>query len=170
MRYHVELDPEAPQNALHVDVRELPSGALEVLVNGRKVQVDVARTGPQLSVLVDGKVVDLTLEGTPPDVGAVASGHRSYVRVESERQRLAAHAKRGSGTAQDKLIKCPMPGRIIKVMVAPGDEVAAGAAVLIVEAMKMENEVKAKAACKVAAVHVKLGDTVEAGAKLVTFE
>jgi biotin carboxyl carrier protein len=62
-----------------------------------------------------------------------------------------------------------MPGRVIKVLVAPGDEVAVGQPVLVVEAMKMENELKAKTAGTVAEVHVAVGDTVEGNAKLVTF-
>jgi biotin carboxyl carrier protein len=113
---------------------------------------------------------DLTTEGTPPDVGAIASGHRSYVKVESERMRAASAAKKAGGAGSEKIVKSPMPGRVVKVMAEVGQEIAAGTPLLVVEAMKMENEVKAKAACKVAEIFVKAGDTVEANAKLVRFE
>lgn len=166
MRYFVSLDPAAPP--IEIDVEELPSGALSVHAGGKVVDVDVASLRSALSVRVDGAVVDLTTEGLPPELGAIASGHRSYVRVESERMRSANAATKGGGGAGDRLIKSPMPGRVIKILVAPGDDVAPGQAVVVVEAMKMENELKAKGAGKVAEVHVTVGATVESGAKLVT--
>ncbi len=170
MRYYVTLDPSPGAAPVVVDVTELPTGALDVQVAGRKVDVDVVPlAGGTLSVRIDGQMVDLTTEGTPPEIGAVASGHRSYVRVESERQRAAEAAKKAKGGGSDRLLKSPMPGRVVKVLVKAGDEVTAGQPLLVVEAMKMENELKAKSNATVAAVHVEAGATVEANAKLVTF-
>lgn len=168
MRYYVNLDPDPNAKPVLVDVVELPSGELKASIDGRDVAVDVVPLAGQLSVRVDGQVVDLTTEGTPPDIGAVASGHRSYVRVESERMRAAAQAKKSAGGGGDKTIKSPMPGRVVKVLVAKGDEVAVGQGLLVLEAMKMENEVRAKTAGTVAEVHVAAGATVEGGAKLVS--
>ena len=169
MRYYVNLDPSSAAEPLLVDVTELPTGALEVSVGGRHVDVDVVAVGNALSVRVDGQMVDLTTEGAPPEVGAVASGHRSYVRVESERMRAADAAKKAKGGAGDRVLKSPMPGRVVKVLVAVGDEVAAGQPLMVVEAMKMENELKAKAPAKIGEIHVAAGAAVEAGAKLITF-
>ncbi len=168
MRYYVHLSrAEAP---ITVDVIELPDGALDVRVEDRRVDVDVLPVGDALSLRVGGHVVDLTVEGTPPDLGAIASGHRSYVRVESDRSRAAERARKSGAKTLEKLVRSPMPGRVIKVVVGPGDVVEAGAALIVVEAMKMENEIKAKAAGKVAGVHVSVGDAVEGNAKLVSFE
>jgi biotin carboxyl carrier protein len=169
MKYFVNLDASPGSSPIVVDVTEKPSGELEVSVDGKPVPVDVVV--PQeggLSVRVGGRVVDLTTEGQPPELGAIASGHRSYVRVESERQRAAAAAKKGTAGASDKHVKAPMPGRVVKMLVAPGAEVTAGQTLCVIEAMKMENEVKAKAACVVAEVHVAESTTVEANAKLFT--
>ena len=58
-------------------------------------------------------------------------------------------------------VAAPMPGKVLKVNVKPGDEVKAGAVLLVTEAMKMETNVKAKADCKVAEVKFKEGDKVE---------
>jgi len=177
MRYFVHLDASPDAQPIAVDITELPSGALDVRVNGRRVDdVDVAFVGSHgvesrgaLSVRVEGRMVDLTTEGSLPELGAVASGHRSYVRVESERHR-AANAARGSGVgATDKVIKSPMPGRVVRLLVAAREQVAAGQTLCVIEAMKMENEVKAKADCVVETVHVSEGATVEAGGKLITF-
>ena len=63
----------------------------------------------------------------------------------------------------------PMPGRVLKVLVAEGDAVEAGQALVIVEAMKMENEVKARAAAVVDKVLVQAGATVEGNAVLLRF-
>lgn len=170
MRYFVSLDPAAASPPRAVDIRELPNGTLEVLLEGRKVDVDVERIGGVLSIRVDGQIVDLTTEGTPPDVGAIASGHRSYVRVESERQRAADAAKSAKKGSNEKVVKAPMPGRVVRVAVKPGDAVVKGQPLLVLEAMKMENEVKAKDAAVVHDVLVAEGATVEANAKLLTLE
>jgi biotin carboxyl carrier protein len=177
MRYFVTLEssqssqpsqPSPDANPVAVDLVELPSGALEAKVDGKAVDLDVAWIGSQLSVRVDGQVVDLTVEGTLPDLGASASGHRGQVRVESERMRAADTAKKGPHGAGERVIKSPMPGRVVKVLVAKGDTVQAGQGLLVLEAMKMENEVKTKAAGTVAEVHVTTGSAVEGNAKLVT--
>jgi biotin carboxyl carrier protein len=168
VRYYVNLDPDPAAPPVLVDVVELPSGALEVKVDGQPTRVDVLPLGKQLSVRVDGRVVDLTTEGAPPDLGAVASGHRSYVRVESERMRAAAQAKKGGAHDGEKVLRSPMPGRVVKVLIEKGQAVEAGQALLVIEAMKMENEVRAKAAAKVVEIHVTAGVAVEGNAKLVT--
>ena len=168
MKYFVSLDPDPSVAPIVVDVIEKPSGELDVSVDGERVDVDVVSLGRTLSVRASGRVVDLTTEGQPPELGVIASGHRSYVRVESERQRAAAAAKKAAGGASDKMLKAPMPGRVVKMLVSTGTEVAAGQTLCVIEAMKMENEVKAKVACVVAEVHVAEGATVEANAKLFT--
>ncbi|HQY62071.1 MAG: biotin/lipoyl-binding protein [Myxococcales bacterium] len=168
MRYFVSFDPATPEAVTTVDIRELPSGALQVEIEGRRVEVDAEQVGPSLSIRVDGRVVDLTTEGAPPELGAIASGHRSYVRVESERQRAAARTKTSGGGGGDKTLKAPMPGRVVRVLAKPGDAVIAGQPLLVLEAMKMENEVKARADGTVLTVHVTEGATVESNARLLT--
>lgn len=168
MRYYVSLDPNANEAPLLVDLNELPTGQLEVSVGGKPVPVDVVWIDGVASVRVGGRVVDLVTEGQAPELGAVVSGHRAYVRVESERQKAAAAAQGAGGGSGEKTVKTPMPGRVVRLLVAAGAEVEAGTTLCVIEAMKMENEVKAKAKAKVVEVHVKEGATVEGGAKLFT--
>ncbi len=167
MRYYVKLSAGSAEEMV-VDVHELPSGALSVQVAGRTVEADVTALGEQLSIRVDGKMVDLTTEGSAPRVGIIGRGYRTYVEVESERQRAANAVKKGGGGGSENLVRAPMPGRIVKVLVKKGDSVTAGQPLLVMEAMKMENEIKAKAAATIADVHVAAGEAVEGGAKLVT--
>lgn len=166
MRYYVTLSPDS--KPLEIEVTELPSGALEVKMGGKPIDVDVLAVGPSLSVRVGGRVVDLTTEGVPPELGAVASGHRSYVRVESERMRAASAARKHDRGTGDRVVRSPMPGRVVKVCVKVGDDVEVGQPLIVVEAMKMENELKARAAGRILEVHVEAGTAVEGNAKLVT--
>jgi biotin carboxyl carrier protein len=169
VRYYVNLDPTPGASPILVDLQELPTGELRVQVGGRTLDVDVVPLGGQLSVRVGGRVIDLTTEGAPPELGGVASGRRFRARVESERMRAAEAAMRAKTGGADKVLRSPMPGRVVKVLVRAGDAIQAGAPLLVVEAMKMENEVRAKVAGTIAEVHVSTGEPVEGNAKLITF-
>ncbi len=81
------------------------------------------------------------------------------VRDQASGQAAAARVKAEKGNASH--VGAPMPGKVLKVNVKPGDEVKAGAVLLVTEAMKMETNVKAKADCRVAEVRFKEGDKVE---------
>lgn len=171
MRYYVTLDADPASRPVLVDLVELPSGALEVRVDGRPLPVDVVEIGAgraQLNVRVNGQVVDLTTEGRLPDLGAFASGQRASVHVVSERMRSADRAQKSTGAGVDRTVRSPMPGRVVKVLVAMGEVVEAGQGLLVLEAMKMENEVRARVAGTVAEVHVAAGATVDGQAKLIT--
>jgi biotin carboxyl carrier protein len=167
MRYFVEV---AGREHV-VDLSNQPDGSVKLEVDGKPVAVDAVTFGPRaLSVRVGARVADLTIEGSPPQLGVVASGHRTYVKVESERMRAASRVSAASGGGRERDVRSPMPGRIVKMLVAEGETVAAGRAVAIVEAMKMENEVRAKKGGIVAKVHCAPGATVEGNAVLVSFQ
>ncbi len=78
--------------------------------------------------------------------------------------------KKGGGFGGDAQLKSGMPGKIIEIFVKAGDEVKAGKPLLIMEAMKMENEMRAASDVKIKEVCVKQGDSVESGAVLIKFE
>jgi len=77
--------------------------------------------------------------------------------------------KSGGMSGSDAALKSGMPGKITKVFVKEGDEVTAGTPLLVMEAMKMENEMKAPGDVKITKIHVKPGDAVESGATLISF-
>jgi biotin carboxyl carrier protein len=106
------------------------------------------------------------LELAPSGDGSFAGRGGIGVTVEVRRGGgLTSAAAAGSGSVQ-----APMPGRIVKLHVAPGDHVAAGTGLVVMEAMKMENEIGAPHAGTVVRVLVKVGDTVERDAALVELE
>lgn len=171
MRYYVTFADGAE---VPVDVTHLPTGETRVAVDGKTLSTDTvlsaARPGYS-NTRIDNRVVDLFVESKPgsSEVGVVAHRHRFYARVESERTRAVAARNPHAGDAEGTVVS-PMNGRVLKLLVAEGDEVTAGTAVCVVEAMKMENELTAAVGGKVTAIHVAAGDTVEAGAKLVRIE
>jgi biotin carboxyl carrier protein len=139
-----------------------------VVVGGRRLAVDARAHDHATALRIDDCVVDLFMEGAPPGVGVVARGARFYAEVESERMRaLAAALGTKSNAVAEGLVVSPMPGRVLKVLVKEGDEVEAGAPLVVVEAMKMENELVATRAGKILKVHVAAGATVEGGAALI---
>ncbi len=165
MRYFVTF-PSGEE--LPVDVDHLPTGGLSVSVAGRPVAVDLAAQAESNAMRIDGQVVDLFLEGASPGVGVIARGHRFYAKVESERARaLDAALGHKGGAGGDGTVRSPMPGRVVKLLVKEGDEVAAGTPVVVVEAMKMENELGSGRAGVVKKILVTAGQNVESGAALV---
>jgi acetyl/propionyl-CoA carboxylase alpha subunit len=94
--------------------------------------------------------------------------HRS-IKIFNEEAILHESLKAGGGFGTGENLSSGMPGKIVKVLVKAGDEVKEGEPLLIMEAMKMENEMRADRDIKIKHVNVKAGDNVEAGAVLITF-
>ncbi|HEX6941207.1 MAG TPA: biotin/lipoyl-containing protein [Longimicrobiales bacterium] len=162
-----------------------------VTIGGRTFEVDLSGG----AATVDGQPVAAelrTVPGTPirhlladgRSFGLVAGrgeargvwdlhvdGQRYAVEVVDERAR-AIRAMTGAGQAPQgsKPVRAPMPGLVVRVEVEAGQSVRAGQGVVIIEAMKMENELKAEAEGVVARVLVQQGQAVEKGAVLVEFE
>jgi biotin carboxyl carrier protein len=104
----------------------------------------------------------------------VVDGWRLEVTVEPAARADLRDRARRSGSAQIPIpaaeVRAIIPGRVAAVAVAPGDAVAAGQALVILEAMKMQNELRAPRAGTVGRVAVAAGDTVDAGALLLVIE
>lgn len=165
MRYFVTF-PSGEET--EVDVTHLPTGEVRVKIGDRTFDADaLVPASGATSMRVDGSVLDLWMEGTPPDVGVIALGRRFYARAESERMRALAAAAGIHGGKGDGVVTSPMPGRVLKVLVNEGDAITAGTPLVVVEAMKMENELFAEQDGTVAKVFVTPGTNVEGGAKLV---
>jgi biotin carboxyl carrier protein len=116
------------------------------------------------SILVDGASYEVRINDTD-----VTVGHRRFAyQVEYPRQwKRSAGAAGGHGRAA---ILAPMPGKIVRILVAVGDEVEAGQGIVVVEAMKMQNEMKAPVTGRVAEIHAKENDSVVAGAVLAVID
>lgn len=152
-----------------IDIEETPE-SLQVFLNGEPAAVDLRQvTAPSLlSMLKDGRSYEVFAEPTETGFEMVIGGERFMVDVADERSlRLAQVQKRDVERRGDMTIKSPMPGLVVEVNVQAGDAVKAGQRLLVLEAMKMENEIRSFADGTVKAVHVQKGYKVELGQTLV---
>jgi biotin carboxyl carrier protein len=146
-----------------------------VTVDGSPALVDVQRTGQYgLSLLFPddthgGVRVSLAPGSVPGELLAYLDGRTVPVVVNGRRTGRAA-ADTGAGAHGEQRVTAPMPGRVVRVLVAPGDAVEARQPVIVVEAMKMENELRSPKAGVVKDVTVAAGSSVEAGRVLVVIE
>ena len=131
---------------------------LRATVDDRVQELDVTATELGWSLLfAGGRMVDVQLPKV--DVTATVNGRRF------------GRARPGDASARgERRVSAPMPGRIVRVLVRAGDAVAAGQPLVVVEAMKMENELKSPKAGRVKEVSVAEGTSIEAGRLLVVVE
>ncbi len=144
-----------------------------VVVGGVAFDTDLAPVSgtPLYHLLLGGEswsVAAESLEGAGRwALGLV--GERVEVAVQDERSRgIEAVSATSQPTADGGTVRAPMPGLVVRIEVAEGQQVDAGAGLVVVEAMKMENELRAPRSGMVQTVHVAIGQAVEKGASLVT--
>lgn len=145
-------------------------GLVNCLVDGRLVPVDVSMMQPGvLSLIARGRQFRCVLDESAPGYGVVAGGRRHEFEVVDPR---SLKGRRGSAAGADgpRMVKAPMPGRVVRVLVEVGHEVVEQQGVIVIEAMKMQNELKSPKAGRVARVAVAVGETVQQGAVLVIIE
>ena len=137
------------------------------LDGGVERTADVTMPEPGLySILLDGHSYDVQVERAPQKLIVMLRGHRFEVEVHDPRRWSRQSAgRRGEDT---QTVAAAMPGKVLRILVAPGDAVEAGQGIVVVEAMKMQNEMKAARAGRVISVTVQEGATVTAGEVLAT--
>ena len=120
------------------------------------------------SILVGGMSYEVKVVAGPAGFYVDLSGERSVVEVQDPRSAI----RRGAPGIHDgrQSVRAPMPGRVVRVLLSEGAEVEAGSGLVVVEAMKMQNEMKAPKNGRVLSVKASEGDTVAAGEVLVTIE
>lgn len=143
------------------------TAVLKVEVNGVNSLLNVVCTAPnRYSVIKDSKVFDVIFSGQGDSVTATVAGKTVSFTLEDEKTKRRLDHGGHQGHAGGKVMS-PMPGKVVKVLVKAGQAVKNGDGLVVVEAMKMENEFKAHADGVIKAVHVKAGDTVEGGQMLL---
>ncbi|UCF31295.1 MAG: biotin/lipoyl-binding protein [bacterium] len=135
----------------------------EYVVDSRWTQMDL------LSLLIDGQSYQVDIHSEKDCHRVLIEGEHFDFELFDERKTLLKSAA-GLGAEGVQEIKTSMPGKIVKILVSEGDEVQQGDGLVIVEAMKMENEMKSPKAGVVKRVGIKEGEAVESGAVLVVVE
>jgi biotin carboxyl carrier protein len=158
-----------------VTVEHSGNGTARVSLDGRSIQLDAHRVSErEYHFLVEDRSYNLLLGGTPPKLEAFLDGRRVPIELldESQVARRAAAATTGAGHGSSGAlaVRAPMPGKVVKCLVSLGDEVVSGQGIVVVEAMKMENELRTPRGGVVKAIKVEEGQTVEMGVDLVLIE
>ena len=146
-------------------------GRFRLLVDGQSCELDMSRTDLGVSLLYvdDGRAVDVATTERPGGEWLLQLPHVTLAATVDGRR-----GGRGRGgqvaAAGEQRISAPMPGRVVRVLVKPGDEVAQRQGLVVVEAMKMENELTSPKGGRVREVAVSEGQSVEAGRLLIVVE
>jgi pyruvate carboxylase subunit B len=147
------------------DFSEAEGSTFSLIVSQRSYTIDLARVdlvkGKELNNDGQlGKVTRLSVNGRHYDVG-ISDQRTLFLRS------FLAKARAQGGT---EVVRAPMPGLISRIEATAGQELKKGQGLLVLEAMKMENEIRAHSDCRVRAIHVARGKPVEKGEPLVTIE
>jgi biotin carboxyl carrier protein len=139
--------PDAPPRILEVDAMHLRAGSLSLLADGRSGRCDIESDAEgRFRVLLGDEI-------------------HSFELLDDRKHRM--HKAGGKFSLEGpQRIDAPMPGKVVRVLVKQGDSVTEGQGLVVVEAMKMENELKSPKAGVVHELHAQEGQPVEAGAKL----
>ena len=154
-----------------IDVRR-EGDRWHVTIDGRGRVVDVADAAGRWSVVVGQESYEVSIEpGAPGEQVVYVNGHAVPLSIVDPRTAFSRRGRDGGvDHGRSAMVVAPMPGRVVKVLVKPGDVVAARQPLVVVEAMKMENELRAPRAGTVTDVRVSEGMSVDAHMVLVTLE
>lgn len=163
MQYEVEINGRL----VHVTVQRI-DGRFLVSVDGRESTVDAARIDPHtLSLVIGLSSQEVTIAADPASGGlAVGVGAVPLLVTPNGRRRWGRKEDAGSGRGPQRLV-APMPGKIVRILAKAGEQVHRRQPLVVIEAMKMENELRAAADGVVTELVVQQGQSVDAGALLL---
>ncbi len=165
MTYDVVIDGQSHR----VEVQNV-DGKFACRLDGRGVNADAVIAGHDvLSIVIDGRAYEVKREIVRGDVHMVIAGERYAAELRDPRSYRARKAA-GAGVEGPKKLVSPMPGKVVRVLLPEGAEVKAGQGVVVVEAMKMQNELKSFKSGTVKQVLVAEGASVTAGEVLAIIE
>lgn len=162
-------DKENPVN--HIEVAEGEgTNQYNVTIDGKTYQVEAFPSTGRITLIRDGRSMDLQVEQRGEKTNVRLPQGRATHELMSERvYDLQVALGGGPGSVKPEL-KSPMAGKVVLVPVEEGQEVKEGETLIIVEAMKMENEIRAEADLVVKSIKVDAGDLVEPGQILMEFD
>lgn len=160
----------ATVNGKELTVRLGADGA--VSLDGKEHAHQVTRVSiTEFSVMIGTRQVRVVAAADDGGFDVIAGDFRGRVSVESERGRLVRRYARSTGEPGARLeVHAPMPAMVVRLEVNIGDEVRAGQPLIVLEAMKMENEILASGAGRVKAIYAATGKAVEKGELLLLLE
>jgi biotin carboxyl carrier protein len=154
-----------------VEIEEVGKSLYRVAVDGSEFVVDGKKTGlTNYSLICDNRSFEVDVDITEDEYRVLVDGRSYHIHLLDERRMRVGGLQAGIQLEGRQNVSVPMPGKVIAVLVSEGDKVERGQGMVIVEAMKMENEVRCPIDGEVKEVRVKPGDALEAGAVLAVVE
>ena len=171
LRARVHRGPQTVEQEVELLPQEGAGGTRRLRVGSETTEAHCAEITPGVySLLINGKPYEACISSRPGDdaIGLVtiAVGLRDYL-VELRDPRRWRHTGSHLDTEGPQEIAAPMPGKIVKILVAEGQEVSRNQGLLVIEAMKMQNELRAPRAGRIERIHTTEGSGVETGARLL---
>lgn len=163
MRFDVHLDGPGGKRKRTVELE--PSGTgYSITLDGQPLQADAALVAPgTVSVLIGGQAFEMHVTPSFDGVVKLQSGPHEFT-AELRDPRAWQGRRHGVLEAEGRQqIIAPMPGKVIRLLVNPGDDVEAGQGLVVVEAMKMQNEIRSPKKGRVERLQVKEGQAVNTG-------
>jgi biotin carboxyl carrier protein len=150
-----------------VEIERESSGRLRIRLDGAPVDVDAVEIGANTySILLNGHSFDARVHPTPQGLSIRCDGQEFPVEVRDPRAWRGQRRELKTAEGRQQVVS-PMPGKVVRVLVASGETVESRQGLLVVEAMKMQNEIRAPKGGHVERVLVAEGQTVAAGQPLV---
>jgi biotin carboxyl carrier protein len=163
MRYEVQLASSSSEKKRVIEL-ERDAAGWRVTLDGRPVAVDAVEIAPnRLSILLDGQSFEISVTPSPDGKLKLQTGSQEFT-AEVIDPRAWSGRRHGHVEAEGRQqIVAPMPGKVVRLLVKAGDHVEAGQGLLVVEAMKMQNEIRSPKSGTVERILAKEGQPVNAG-------
>ena len=168
-RYYATLKGDT--EPMVVELQPAENGRLLLIAGGRQYEIDaLPLEHGAVSMIIDGESYNIEFEEREDAVIVHLADQLLRIDVSDERRRRLKMARAGFSVEGKQTVTAPMPGKVVKILVKVGDEVSEGQGLVVVEAMKMENELKSPKAGKIVEILGREGEPVEMDAKLVVVE
>jgi biotin carboxyl carrier protein len=145
----------------------------QVFIDDEEVDIDLEQGGAQelYSLLFNGQSYELIIESERFNYGVTIRGEHFYIQVEDERTRRLNAGRKAPALPEGELpVLAPIPGLVVKILVDVGDAVEDGQPLMLLEAMKMENEIRAPRSGVVKKIEAVAGERVEQNGLLIVLE
>ncbi len=159
------------EKEVKVAVEGIGGSNYRVSVDGTSYIVDALQVASHLwSILLGNKSIEVDITPLPGEEFEILINGDCHKFSLVNEQRKTMIRSGGKGITAKAILVSPMPGKVVKLLVGVGEEVKADHGLIVMEAMKMENELKSSGPGKIKGIFVKEGDVVEAGARLLLME
>jgi biotin carboxyl carrier protein len=154
-----------------IEIEEIEKSVYRLSIDGNELLVDGRKTGlNNYSLIIDRRSFEVDVDVSEDEYRVLVDGRSYHIRLVDERRMRLGAIQSGIEAQGRQEISVPMPGKVVAVLVNEGDRVEKGQGLVIVEAMKMENEVRSPINGEIKEIRTKAGETVEAGKILLVVE